>query len=520
MDFERWIDNRHKSDSYAYFNQGEAYYLARNTNILDRKKYIFLEGLGVVENPFGANHKLPSGHFKKIVDQKVMYQLGNGVKFSQEQDLDQYFDDPFDEVMIDLGIEASKKSEAWIMAFKQDGQLKFTMLPPEQLTPIWDEYGKLAMMLRSFYDGDFHWVYAYDEMNITQYRKKSTDKGFKLFATHGHWTEYSEFNGEQIGEPIEHGFGKVPFVPLYNNRDHTCDLHNIKTLIDTYDIINSDFANNIDDMQDAFFTLKGYTGDGKNLGEFMRQLKMYKAVPVSDDGAVESHQLQIPTEARKIFLERIEKDIYKFSMAVDLSNASGGSITNVYIKSMFADLDLKCDQFESEVRKFIKKLVNFINASENTNYTYDCSFTREMIVNSNEVVDNIVKLSGVISNKTMRELIPFSIDLEQEEERIMEQQGEITLGQANSVMENNDMESSVENTNEMIDQNTLTIGETPMINNQTKIAEVSLNGSQISSLLEVITNFKQGIIDRQSAIAIVIAAFPFNEQEAERIVGQ
>lgn len=427
MDFERLIEHRHKSDTYSYFEQGEAYYLARNTAIMERKKYIYLEGIGVSENPFGANHKLPSGHFKKIVDQKVMYQLGNGVKFAEPQDLDIYFDDPFDEVMIDLGIEASKKSEAWLYAFKIDGQLKFTQLPSEQLTPVWNDYGQLEKMVRSFVVDDYHWMYVYDEVSITQYRKKATDKSFKLYGMHGHWTEYNEFNGEQVGEPIEHGFGALPFIPLYNNREHTCDLHNIKTLIDTYDIINSDFANNIDDMQDAFFTLKGYTGDTKNLAEFMRQLKMYKAVPVGDDGDVQAQQLQIPTEARKVFLERIEKDIYKFAMAVDLSNAGGSSITNVYIKSMFADLDLKCDQFESELRKFIKKLVSFINGAENTQYTYDCSFTREMIVNTNEVVDNLVKLSGVISNKTIRELIPYSIDLEQEEERIAEQQGEISL---------------------------------------------------------------------------------------------
>lgn len=426
MDFREAMNVRKQSEKYKYFSLGDAYYLARNTNIFERKKNIFLEGIGVVENPFGANHKLASGHFKKIVDQKVMYLLGKGVHFPEEQDLDQYFEDTFDETMIDMGIEASKKCEAWLYAYKMDGQLRFTMIPAEQLTPMFDEYGSLKQMVRSYQADGFKWAYVYTPDELIIYRQRLDETDYQLYQRVGHWTDFKMFNGE-IVDRQENSFGRVPFIPLYNNREHLSDLYNIKQLIDTYDIISSDFANNIDDMQDAYFTLKGYTGDGRNLAEFMRQLKLYKAVPVGDDGDVSSHQLEIPTEARKVFLERIEKDIYKFAMAVDLSTFNGGSITNVYIKAMFADLDLKTNQFESEVRKFIKRLVEFINDDQGTSYTYDCNFFRETIMNGGEVVDNLVKLSGIISNKTIRELQPYDIDVEEEEKRIAEQVGDISL---------------------------------------------------------------------------------------------
>lgn len=437
MEFEKHIENRHNSESYSYFELGQAYYRSRNTLIMERKKKIFLEEFGAVENPFGANHRLPSGHFKKIVDQKVMYALGEGVKFTdtdQSKDLDQYFEDTFDEIMIDLGVETSKKSEAWLMAYKKDNKLKFTKIPAEQLTPIWNEYGDLKQMIRNFEADGYIWAYVYDDKNLEIYRKKLGKSKYELVKKVGHWSNIKTFSGQIVDEPEERGFGVVPFIQLWNNREKVSDLYGVKPLIDTYDIINSDFANNIDDMQDAYFTLKGYSGDAKDLGAFMRQLKQIKAVPVGEDGALESHQLEIPTEARKVFLERIENDIYKFAMAVDLTNLSGGSITNVYIKSMFADLDLKCDQFESELRKFIKKLIEFINSSEGTNYTYDCNFVRSTIINNNEVIDGLVKLSGIISNKTIRELQPFEIDLEQEDERIAEQQGEVNLDQADKIM--------------------------------------------------------------------------------------
>ena len=426
MDFNK-IKNRQESIKYQYFKFGNDYYIARNTNIVERKKRIYLDGIGVTANPFGANHKIPSGHFKKIVDQKVLYQLANGVMFEDNQNIDDYFKEAFNEIIIDLGIGASKKSETWLLAYKDNGKLKFTQIPVEQLTPSFDEYGNLIEMLRCFQDGNDSWVYQYTDTEIIRYCKKSKEKDYKVQDIIGHWTTYKEFGGEQIGPPELHSFSTVPFIPLYNNREHLSDLFNIKKLIDIYDIITSDFANNIDDMQDAYFTLKGYEGSTKGLGEFMKQLKMYKAVPVSEDGAVESHQLQIPTEARKVFLEQLEKSIYKYAMAVDLNYMSGGSITNVYIKAMFADLDLKCNQFESELRKFISHLIEFININDNKSLSSKCAFVRETIVNTTETVDNLVNLTSLVSDKTLRELVPFDIDVEQEEIRIKDQQGEMII---------------------------------------------------------------------------------------------
>lgn len=422
------IKSRRESELYKYFVYGEQYYKARNTAITEREKKVFIDGIGVVSNPFGADYKTPSGDFKKIVDQKVLYQLGNGVVFEEDQTLDDYFSDTFDEVIIDLGLDVSKKAESWLLAYKDNGKLKFTQIPAEQITPVYDEYNKMVSVYRSFKKDDIDWVYEYTDKEIIRYQKKSKNKNYEEFDTIGHYTVYNEFSGQMVGEPEEHHFTSIPLIPLYNNREHLSDLYNIKAFIDVYDVIMSDFANNIDDMQDAFFTLKGYTGDTQHLGEFMRQLKQFKAVPVSEDGDVTSHQLNIPTEARSTLIDLLERAIYRYSMAVDLSKIQGGSLTNVLIKAMFADLDLKCNQFESELRKFIKKLITFINENDNKSFSYDCSFVREMIVNTSETVENVIKMSGLVSDKTRREILPYDIDIDQEEERMAEQEGDIKLG--------------------------------------------------------------------------------------------
>ena len=52
-----------------------------------------------------------------------------------------------------------------------------------------------------------------------------------------------------------------------------------------------------------------------------------------------------------------------------------------------------------------------------------------------------------------------------------------------------------------------------------QIAKVSLNGAQISSILEIIQAVSIGEIEFASAVTLLITAFPFTEQEARKILG-
>jgi len=437
MMFDKIVEKRQETDQYKYFTYGDDYYNSRNTEIMERKKKVYLgEELGDVSSPMVAQHTLPSGHLRKIIDQKVLYQLGNGIKFdndTQKEILNKYFETSFDEFLIDSGLDTSKKAESWAFAFMLDGVLRFTLIPCEQLSPVYDEYGKLSIMVRTYDEFDdkgkeIETMLVYDKQGVTRYQRKKDTSKFTEVRSVGHYTEQDTFDGKPIDNPVQKGFGQVPFIPLFNNRDRHSDLFPVKHFIDVYDIINSDFANNIDDMQDAFYTLKGYSAEPKALIEFMKQLKKIKAVPISEDGDIKVNQLEIPVEARKVFLELLTKDIYSFSMAVDLRGITGGSITNVMIKAMYADLDLKCDQFESELRKYINSIIDFINKVTSQQLDKKYNFLRSMIINDNERIDGIVKLAGIISQETQRELLPYEIDMKEEDKRLEKENTGVNLG--------------------------------------------------------------------------------------------
>ena len=424
MDYKKIVDEFKESQHFDYMIKGENYYLSLN-DILEREKKVYIEGLGVKTNPFGANHRLPSGFFAKLVDQKVMHLLGNGVTFAeQEQSLDDYVPESFDEFIIDIGLEASKKAVSWCYFYKENGELRATLIPSEQIIPIEDEYGNIVELIRDFQIDKTHIRQIYTNEGMKEYIKKGN--GFRLEREVGHYTSYKVYNDE-IQEQEEHSFGEIPFIPCYNNKEHISDLFRIKALIDAYDIINSDFANNIDDMQDAYFTLKNYTGDTKNLSEFMRQLKLYKAVPVGEGGDVTSHQLEIPTEARKEMLSLLRQQIFETAMGLDMSVVRGSSLTNVAIQAMFVDLDLKTDKFENEIRKFIYHFIGFVNRHDNKNYTDQMTFDRSNITNHAERINTLLSLQGILSQETIIEMLPYDIDLEQEQQRLEKEQGALTL---------------------------------------------------------------------------------------------
>lgn len=434
------------SKNYQWMIWGDKYYTSDNVDIMARRKLVYLPEMPKpIDHPYLANHKLPSGYLTKIVDQKVQYLLGNGVTVdkSNKAIIDELFgstknEDKFTSFVQDIATTASKKLVGWAYPYIDDeGKLKFVNVPPEEVIAFMDSKGVLQMVIR-FYENTeidetdntlktFNVAEVWTDMELTTYKKAADDSKavYSKIETCGHMSKQVVNNlTGATEEKQEIGWGRIPFVPLYNNKDKTSDLKRIKPFIDIYDIVNSDFANNIDDMQEAFYILKNYGGE--DMQEFVSQLKMLKAVPVGDNGDVDIKQLQIPTEARGTFLELTDKNIFKFGMAVDTTNLAGGSITNVVIKAMFADLDLKADKFQTQVLDFIEGIMWFINEyfkmTGKAEIAPELSFSRSLIINEVEILKANQEQKGNISEDTRLKNNPWVKDVDEEKKLIEKDQ--------------------------------------------------------------------------------------------------
>lgn len=229
-------------------------------------------------------------------------------------------------------------------------------------------------------------------------------------------------------------FGLIPFFRLDNNVKKRSDLYPIKALIDDYDLMSCSLSNNLQDLTEGIYVVKGYNGD--NLTELITNMKTKKAIGVGEEGDVDIKTVAIPYEARKVKMELDEKNIYRFGMGFNSSQIGDGNITNVVIKSRYALLDLKSNKLEMRLRKFIRELVSvFLNDYNMRNQTaYDdedvkIAFTREIISNGTDnaqidylksqsllmKIEALNSLSGVLDNDILLKEICDTLEVDYEE---------------------------------------------------------------------------------------------------------
>jgi len=153
------------------------------------------------------------------------------------------------------------------------GNFRYIIIPAEQCIPVYetDYEEELVAMLRYYpavVGGEtktrVEWwtaegVSTYIETEAGVYDLESEDGHFFL-------------NGTPMG------WGRVPFVEFANNEERFADLKYYKEQIDVYDIIVSDLANDLTDVQKLLFVLKGY--GGQSLSEFLQNLRYYRAIQV------------------------------------------------------------------------------------------------------------------------------------------------------------------------------------------------------------------------------------------------
>lgn len=439
--------------------EGENYYKAKH-KISNRKIEYYLDGK-YVEDKTKANNKAVNPFHQTLVDQKAEYIAGNPIKFvvtqeegndasvklaTEYQDLIQdYLGDVFDTTAVDWIIGASNKSVEWLHVFiDEEGKFDYTITDAIQIIPIYDsDYEKKLMSLIRYYTVEYvedngekkkkikaEW---WDEKQVTFYVEDRDGKFVKevVLDANGnaemnprpHWLETNTATNATVGM----GWGRVPFIPLYNNNRKLNDLHRIKALIDIYDLVISDFANNLEDIQDAVWKLKGY--EGENLKEFMTNLKMFKAIKVSGEGDATTERIDIPTEARNKILDRLDDLIYKFGRGVDMNTDKfGNSPSGIALKFLYSDLDMKANALIRKMQDSLKDLMWFItdwiNTTEKKEYDpaqVNFVFNKSIIINETELIDNARNSKGIISDETIMEHHPWVEDAGEELLRLEEQ---------------------------------------------------------------------------------------------------
>ena len=441
---------------------GVNYYNTEN-DILQRDfRVYYINNVKMIDFNKGNEH-IPNNYHKKLVDQKTGYVVGKPVTIScEDEELQQAVIDILGEKWHDTLMEwvrgsANKGFEGLHPFINNEGEFDYVLIPGEQLIFIKD----------TAFNSEVVNVIRYYEMELLEndvvkksIRVELWDKEKKIFYQQVkkdftliqpgtinvpinpryHWYSYNTlfvdesqlrtYDEVALSELIPHAWGRIPFISLKNNSEERSDLMVIKKYVDALDIIASGFLNDFKDIQLAIWVLKGY--EGTDLGEFMMNLMKFKAIKISADkdmdSSVEAKTLEIPKEARVAMMDWCERQIYKIGQGVDESKISGGSITNVVIKAMYAGLDLKADQTIVKMKTALQELmyfvVEYINMTQNKSYDYKMlkfSFDKSLIFNRSEIVTDIKNSGSDMSLRTRLEKNPYIDDVDLELERLEEE---------------------------------------------------------------------------------------------------
>lgn len=391
-----------------------------------------------------ADNRIPFNFHGLLVNQKASYMFTAPPIFDlggkeANKALSAFLGDKYAKACKDLCIDASNGSVAWLHLWKDkwSGQYKYAVVPPGQIIPVWGKNleQELKGVLRCYHDitdeGTELDVYEYWDDTICQaYAVEAGSAVDTGLMPYNSFTLIDTAGSSNLVNEFRHDVGEVPFFPFFNNNIDTGDLGNIKPLIDVYCKVFSGFVNDLEDIQEVIFVLTNY--GGTDLGQFLRDLKDYKAIQIEsesseDKSGVSTLTIELPVEARKELLAITRKCIFEQGQGIDPDPQNFGNSSGVALGFLYSLLELKAGLQETEFKlgfgRFIRCICRLLNIGIKDD-TIVQTWTRTSVKNDSEIAAICSQSKGIISDETIVAHHPYVEDAEKEMQQLNEQEEE------------------------------------------------------------------------------------------------
>ena len=409
------IDDFQKSLDYRRALAGETYYAKHNSTIEHFQKILYSVSGTPTEDPFGANYKLKTLFFRRLVIQMTQYILGNGIELKDpkhKEKLGKSFDAQL--------AKATKHAQAAGRSFlfwNLDHIEVFCYVPTKTepgFCPLHDEQNGLLMGGIRFYtttkEDSLIWHYTlYTPEGYAEYTED--DKGIAGGEWHTYKTVRTITAADGVLEEIGSNYPTLPIVPLYASDTRESELVGLQESIDCFDLIKSGFANQIDDASVFYWVVRNAGGmDDPDLARLVQRLKTVHAAAVGDDQSVEAHTLNIPHEARTKMLEILREDIYADFGALDMRTLSAAQKTTQEIQAAYQSQDNRAADLEYEILTALDKILALAGMPEE-----EVTLTWQKVANLTEQTNMILAAAPFLPEELTIRKLPFLTPEEVEE---------------------------------------------------------------------------------------------------------
>ena len=418
LDFIRDAINEHRSSTaYKTAVDADEYEAERNVTVMEFVKIMYTAKGEKVVDFTSSNSKMASNFFHKLTTQRCSYSLGNGISFpsakksvvdGQAVTVDEVKDrlgETFDTVLYLAAKYALIHGCSYIMwNFDHADYFKLT-----EFVPLYDEEdGRLKAGFR-FWSLDWEnkpvTVVVYEPEGYTKYVTKRGSKGLDLVMRddiRGYVANYEHTEADGDILTGYSNYSDIPIVPLWGNSHHQSDLVGMRGKIDVYDLVNSGFANTVQECAEIYWIISNAMGmKDDEVAKFRDRIKLqHIAVADTDNSPVTPHTQDIPVTANETLLNRTRAQIYEDYGAIDVHTIAAGA-TNDHIDCAYQSMDDEADDFEYQIIQAVQGILALLGVKDTP------IFHRNKVSNMKEQTETVMLAADKLDEETLLKKLPF-----------------------------------------------------------------------------------------------------------------
>lgn len=370
------------------------------------------------------NNRLVANHAKYITDISSGYVFGNPIKYEGAQieaiteaykAIDIVSHDS--ELSKDLSV-FGRGLELYFMSSDEIPIPKVAVIDPRQIFLVVDDTVEYKTMFGVHYyekrDVDNEVI----GFNVNVYSETEVIKYF---------TKEVEGKDYELIDQEPHYYNAVPVSEFSNNEEQQGDYEQQISLIDAYNILQSDRVNDKEQLVDAILKVVGFSfgDDEEEMSKTARMLKKHKILELPEVGADASWLVKGLNEAEvEILKDAIKSDIHEFSMVPNLTDENfAAQSSGVAMKYKLLGLEqlavIKERYFVQGLRERLKLFANILGVKGKAVDMSDVIITMTRNLPENEVtIQELVLLRNFASDETLLAQIPFIEEPTEEIKRV------------------------------------------------------------------------------------------------------
>lgn len=404
----RAIQDHLGSEVYKTAVAADAYNRQRNLTVNNYTKFIAEHSGNDLVNVTAANNRIASNFFHRFNTQRCTYSLGNGVTFNDEKIKDK-LGSQFDTDFYNLAYYALIHGECYGFWNKD----RLYIFPVTEFVPLFDEHDGVMRAGIRFWrlaENKPLTVVLYEEDGYTKYVSRDKTSGYdlvveeekKAYLVTGITTQADGFEVTSYSN-----YSSLPVKRMQGSKLNQSTLVGLREQIDSYDLIQSGFANDLQDCAQIYWIIENCGGmSDADLQKFLNKLTRDHVATADTHGmGVESSSLKpyvqdVPFQARVAWLQHIRSSMYESFGALDVSQISAQQRTATEIQAAYEPMNENADDFEYQCIDFIQQVLGLMGIDAVP------LFKRSRISNEKEQVEMVMLEAQYLDDQTVLEKLP------------------------------------------------------------------------------------------------------------------